>query len=385
MTGEVNPDVLVVGGSIAGATTALHLARLGHSVRILERARLPRRKACGEGLFAKGVDELEKLGVLPEIPTHSARLESLRMQLDGESVEAPLDRALGVRREALDALLLELASGAGVEVCRGVNVLGLIEGPDSYAGVRTDHGDFEAKLIVATDGLRSRLRQQAGLDASATRDLRYGVSAHLELPEQPPPRVDISFHDGYEVYVTPVGGPVVNVALLLSHERARSLAGDVEAGFTQLARSAPGRAAGRLLDAPAVAGPFQARSKRAWSRNLVLAGDAAGFYDGISGEGMSLALLSARACADAVHGFLNDGKTRHFEGYERALRRHQRNSALLARLNLALAARPSLGRRALRNLSRRPATFERLLSINQGLAGFDSLRPRDLTALFFGI
>jgi flavin-dependent dehydrogenase len=374
----------VVGGSIAGATTALRLARLGHSVRILERARLPRRKACGEGLFAKGVDELEKLGVLPEVLTQSARLESLRMQLDGESVEAALDKALGVRRETLDVLLLDLAASAGVEVYRGVNVLGLIDAADSYAGVRTDHGDFKAQVIVAADGLRSRLRQQCGLDASATRGLRYGVSAHMELPEQPRPRVNISFHDGYEVYVTPAGGPVVNVAVLISRERAGSLAGNLEAGFSQLARSGPGISAGHLLDAPAVAGPFQARSKRAWSHNLVLAGDAAGFYDGISGEGMSLALLSARGCAEAVHAYLNDGNTRHFELYDRALRRRQRNSTLLARLNLALAARPSLGLRALRNLSRRPATFERLLSINQGLGGFDSLRPRDLTALLFG-
>ncbi|HEY8745294.1 MAG TPA: FAD-dependent oxidoreductase, partial [Chloroflexota bacterium] len=70
-------DVVVVGASVAGATTAVHLARAGHSVLLLERSTAPRRKACGEGLFPAGVAELERLGVLPTLLPHAHVLDSL--------------------------------------------------------------------------------------------------------------------------------------------------------------------------------------------------------------------------------------------------------------------------------------------------------------------
>jgi flavin-dependent dehydrogenase len=126
----------------------------------------------------------------------------------------------------------------------------------------------------------------------------------------------------------------------------------------------------RLLDAPLVAGPF--RSGRAACGNAIKA-DAAGFFDGITGEGMSLALVSARHCAEAVDEFLATGSAEPLRRYERRRRSLARNSEILGRMTLALASREWTARRALRGLARRPETFAKLVAVSSGEARLWSL------------
>src|SRR5213079_605304 len=125
------------------------------------------------------------------------------------------------------------------------------------------------------------------------------------------------FEGGYELYVTPVGGRIVNAALLSRRAGMRRFAGDLAGEYARLLSAHRAFEGGfRLVDEPVAAGPFAAGCRRAWRANVVLAGDAAGFFDGISGEGMSVALASARDCAVAVDAFLRDGNHEHFRGYD---------------------------------------------------------------------
>src|SRR5690606_36275822 len=141
---------------------------------------------------------------------------------------------------------------------------------------------------------------------------------------------------------------------------------------------------GELLDEPMIMGPFPSSASALAKHNLVLAGDAAGFFDPITGEGMSLALQSAHDAASSIDAFLREGKHDVIQDYERRQRARARNSMLLARLCLFLARRPALGRRAIANMNRRPATFEKLVAINSGDAELRHLRPRDALALLLG-
>lgn len=378
-------DVLVAGASLAGATTAIHLARQGLSVRLIDKGQFPRRKCCGEGLFSRGVAELRDIGVLPEIEAQAGTLSAVRFSIQGCSAEARLGQgAIGVQRSLLDDAVLRACAAAGVEVELGVEARRLVETADGFA-VEIGSETVGARVLIAADGIRSGLRTQAGLDRPARRR-RYGVSAHLLLAEEPPPRVEVYFEQGYALYVTPVGGRLVNAAVLLERRGMEAMAGRLAEGFLDLVgRSALGRAF-ELVDEPLAAGPFPASAKALWrSPNLVLVGDAAGFHDGISGDGMSLALISARYCAGAVVSFLNTGSPRPFREYEQRRRRLARNSRLIASLILALASRPSLGRRAVLNLARKPDTFAKLAAINGGKLGLGSLRPRDIMALALGV
>jgi flavin-dependent dehydrogenase len=379
-------DVLVIGGSIAGAATAIHLAEAGHEVVLIERRAAYVRKACGEGLFPQGVAELARLGILEKLAGASQQLSGVRFNAGGASVIAPpgASEGLGIQRTVLDCAMLERARAAGVHIERGLTARGLIIQQRRAAGVRTDAGDLRARVVVGADGLNSRVRREAGLDALRRGD-RFGISAHLRLPQVPGPVVDVFFERGYELYLTPVGGAVVNAALLLCRAGLKRFAGNLAEEFEATLRRHRALAPGFVvIDQPLAAGPFVARARRAWRANVVLVGDAAGFFDGISGEGMSMALVSARACATAIDAHLRGGGSEPFRTYDRERRAMVRNSNLLARVSLVLGSNPRLAHAAVQNLQRHPSTFAKLTAINSGDAPLRSLRPRDLLALACG-
>ncbi len=378
-------DVVIAGASVAGAATAIHLTRLGRRVLLVDRAPFPRRKACGEGLFPAGVRELERLDVLERLRDSTQPLSAVRF-IAGDSEVAASFRSghgLGLERTVLDAALLSRACDAGVEVTTGVTVTGLVVSGGRVAALSTSAGPMPGRAFVAADGLHSRLRRRAGLDAR-TRPRRYGVTAHVAAAS-PADEVRVHVLPGYEVYFTPTGQGHANVAILAGRGVMRSFAGRAGAAFRELLAPIPELGgAVDLLDAPIAAGPFPARCTRAWRANLVLAGDAAGFFDGISGEGMSAALVSARDCAAAISEYLDSGDYSPLRGYDRLRRAVVRNSNLVSRLALVIAARPALARRAVANLALRPATFEKLVAINTGEAPLRALRPSDLSALLLG-
>ena len=385
-SGSAAYDVAVVGGSLAGAATAIHLSEAGHSVVLLEQARMFKRKACGEGLFPQGVRELERLGLLPAVLERSARLQGVRFHAGEALATAALGESggIGVRRESLDPLLLARAEAAGVEVRRGVTVRGLLRAGARLSGVATDQGDVLARVVVGADGLNSRTRRLAGLEGKR-RGSRYGISAHVRLRGDFGPFVDVYFERGYELYITPVGGREANAALLLGKLAMQQFAGELRARYELVLRAHAALGEGfELLDEPLAAGPFASSCTRPWRANLVLVGDAAGFFDGISGDGMSLALVSARHCAGAIHRYLRDAEYEAFREYAGRRSALVRSSNLLARVSLALGSRPGLARVAVRNLQRQPRTFEKLVAINSGETGLRSVRPRDLLALATG-
>ncbi|MGI8927361.1 MAG: NAD(P)/FAD-dependent oxidoreductase [Tepidiformaceae bacterium] len=378
-------DVAIAGGSLAGAATAIHLAAAGHSVVILERASFPRRKPCGEGLFPAGVRELCALG-LGSLVTRGVALEAVRFIAGDACVTAGLaDPGLGIERALLDGALLERAVAAGVDVRTGVTVRGFVSEGGRATGLVTSAGLVPARAVVAADGLHSRLRRQAGLERAGN-GARFGVSAHVAFAYPLPARVDVHFGRGRELYVTPVAAGVANVALLTRRAGMRVFAGARRPAFESLLATHPRFAGGfELLDEPLAAGPFWRHCSRPSRANFLLVGDAAGFHDGISGEGMSAALLSARAAASALDSYLASGSFEPFRRYDARRLAITRNSNLLARLSLFLGRDPRLARLAIANLARQPHTFARLLAVNAGEAPLSSLRLRDALALATGL
>jgi menaquinone-9 beta-reductase len=377
-------DVAVIGGSLAGGATALHLAKSGYRVILLERSASYQRKACGEGLFPRGVRELSRLGLLEEVRRFAAPLVGVRFLAGPARVEARFAglgwSALGVERSRLDPLLLERVHVAGVEVRRGVAMRSLIFSGDSIAGVRTNQGDIRARFVVGADGVGSRVRRQAGLDRHR-RSNRYGISAHIQLECDPEPFIDVHFRGGYEVYVTPVGRRMINLAILLDKRLLSPRPGTLHDWFTRIVDREFGSVFRSIVDGARAAGPFGRACTRPWRGNIALVGDAAGFLDAISGEGMSSALISARYCAAAVDEYLLGNGERALRQYGRRRAKLMRNSDLLARLTLALAARPAIAKRSIRQLARRPDTFVRLVSISAGDLPLHALRPSDALTL----
>ena len=394
-------DVVIVGGSVAGAATALFLARRGRSVVVLDRARFPRDKPCGEGVMPHGVDVLAVLGVLDEAQAAGATaLHGVRYILaGGATVAAPFPRTpgrsavgLGVRRLALDALLVgRLHAQAGVEICEGFRVRDLLWRGGVPCGVTDGEREARARVVVGADGLRSRVRTALGWDASRRWPRRYAVVGHFRLsPEQNlAPEVEVVLAQGMEAYLTPLGGGEALVALLGGRPLMRRFAGDLTAGYAAAVRNQPRLAAllggATLLPGVRATGPFAARAKRVAGPGALLVGDAAGFLDPITGEGIAAALVQARAAAAVIDRALADeGAIPDLSAYSAAHHRLTVTGNRLTWIALALCASPALSARAMRGLQHRDGLFSRLLAINCGHAGLGSITPRDWLALLPG-
>ena len=184
-------DVLVVGGGPAGSTAARLLAQLGWTVRLLDRARFPRPKPCGECLNPGAVAALERLGVLERV------LALQPASLDGWTVSAERAVARGrfphgagglsLDRARLDAALLDAARAAGVEVVEGTRVTGLVHtaeekraGTVAVLTAAPGHPVHRARIVVGADGLRSVVARALSAYRRSPRLRKLSITLHVE-------------------------------------------------------------------------------------------------------------------------------------------------------------------------------------------------------------
>ena len=351
-------DVAICGGGPAGLAAAIHCARAGFSTVVLERTPGPPDKACGEGLMPRGLEALERLSIVSDLPPDEcAPFRGIRyVQEDGGAVEARFARGtgLGVRRIALWRAVQQRAREAGAEI-RNVGVRGL-----SGGRLETDAGPLEARLVVAADGLNSALRRAAGLEVPVSGPRRFGLRRHFRLPPWSD-LVEVHWSAGAEAYVTPVGPGCVNVAFLWQEDALSE-----KASFDSLLDRFPAladRVRGATVESESRgAGPLSQRVKARTAAGLALIGDAAGYVDAITGQGLSLAFTSAELLVRSLPRELREpALSSALRRYEASLRAGWLRYAVPARSLLALARRPALRRRALGVLQRHPRWFSLLL------------------------
>jgi len=318
------PDVLVVGAGPAGSVAALVLARAGVRVRLIDRAVFPRDKLCGDTLNPGTMSMLDRLGVVDAIRQRALPITGMEITGPGGvkvSADYPgLVRGAALIRRDLDMLLVEAATRAGVAFDSGVTVRSpLLSGPyDHVVGVRAGIGgrpcDLRARLVIAADGRASKLAAAVGLSRFARAPRRWAFGAYFGDVTDTSARGEMHIQRAGYVGVAPLPGGIVNVCAVVESTGRSGRIAPADTLASAL-RDDPGLqerfARARQLSAVTTLGPLAVDASGAGRPGLLLAGDAAGFIDPMTGDGLRFAIRGGELAAQAALDELTSGSPAH--------------------------------------------------------------------------
>jgi geranylgeranyl reductase family protein len=390
-------DVIVVGAGPSGATTAYYLAQAGLEVLLLEKARFPREKVCGDGLTPRAVKALVAMGVDvgPDsgwLRNKGLRVIGYRMRLEMEWPELDSYPGYGLvrARASLDETLARRAQAAGAKLLEGVTVTGpVLDDAGNIVGVTAragaekanthDHdpersGDpeqtFRARVIVAADGNSSRLSVSMGLRKRDDRPLGVAVRTYYKSPRHDDDYLEswLDLWDGDRLlpgygWIFGMGDGTSNVGLGLLNTSAAFGNTDYRVLLRQWLKSMPDEwgfvEENRTEPVRGAALPMGFNRTPHYYRGLLLAGDAAGMVNPFNGEGIAYAMESGEILAHTIAQALarpTPAETeRVLRGYPRALQEAYGGYYTLGRVFVQLIGRPELMRFAARHGMKRPA------------------------------
>jgi menaquinone-9 beta-reductase len=389
-------DVIVVGAGPSGATTAYYLAQAGINVLVLEKARFPREKVCGDGLTPRAVKALVAMGVDTSREAGWLRNKGLRvigagmrLELDWPDLDAYPGYGLVRPRASFDEILARRAQSAGAKLLEEHTVTGPVR--DDRTGVitgvtATSEGatrTYRAPVVVAADGNSSRLAIAMGLHKREDRPIGVAVRTYYASPRHDDDYLEswLDLWDGDKLlpgygWVFGMGDGTSNVGLgLLNTSKAfgntdyrnllkRWLAGMPEEwGYVEENRTEPVRGA---------ALPMGFNRTPAYYKGLLLAGDSAGMVNPFNGEGIAYAMESgevlARVISQALARPTRQQTERVLATYPDALRDAYGGYYALGRLFVQLIGRPQLMRYATRKGMNRPALMRFALKLLANLS-----------------
>jgi menaquinone-9 beta-reductase len=329
-------EVTVVGAGPAGSTAALVLARAGVRVRIIDRARFPREKLCGDTLNPGALSILERLGLRALVEERALRISGMTVTgPGGAQVSADYPRGLcaaAISRRDLDAMLVKAAMAAGAAFEPGVHACGPTLGDDgrTVTGVRAcGNGQtlaLSSRVVIGAEGRHARLAFALGLSRFVSAPKRWAFGAYYEGVGELGSRGEMHIRpDGY-IGVAPLPGGIANVCVVreqasfrLKPEATRTSDSAVASGFSRKGSAIVTNAiaadpllrvrfvAARQVSPVTTLGPLGIESKAAGCPGLLLAGDAAGFVDPMTGDGLRFALRGGELAAHAALRELESG------------------------------------------------------------------------------
>jgi flavin-dependent dehydrogenase len=392
-------DVWVVGGGPAGSVTAVLLAEAGWSVGLLERAPLPRPKPCGECLNPGAVSVLRRIGLLERVLALApATLAGWEIRSGGIRAVADfppgVGRALALPRDALDAVLVDAARAHGVMVEEEVTVRRVTECPRD--GARTlvtrepdgSPGARSARFVVGADGLRSVVARSIDAPRRRPRLRKLSLTVRVRGRRSAAERGLVAIGQGITVGLAPVNRAASswNLTVVVDALHARAAAADPFTFVLASARSA----GGRWLEGPTVtggpwaSGPFDWPMRRVTADGLLLVGDASGYYDPLTGQGIFRALRSAELAAEAIDAALRRGRASRSDlrGYALRHRAAFATGGAVQRAVELVVSRRLLRDRMVNRLAARPSALRALLGVTgDGAPARSLLRPEVLSAL----
>lgn len=373
-------EVVVVGGGPAGSTTAAYLAQAGHDVLLLERAVRPQGKACSELSSPALSRELASLGAAGKyFGAGPALIASTNVVTAGGSVlplrysgaPRPGVSATSMLRMELDPMLLEFARRQGVEVRLGCRAVPLIEsGRCAGVEVASPHGGtstIRAALTIGADGVHSLLACRAGGRRAMLWPRRLGLSVHYEGVDWPEQLCEMHVGNWAYAGISPTSSGLTSVGVGIDLRRAGAARNTPAELFDLVLAQFPAVSArlgsGRRVDRIRGVGPMAYTVERAAGGGWALVGDAAGFTDPFTGEGIYRAVRGARLAAEVYSPALRGRVSEPESVYARERRSVFAHKAVVVKLIQLFISYPALLEYAAPRLAGRPEVLARFTSV----------------------
>ena len=385
-------DAIVVGAGPAGSSTASRLADAGLTVALLDRAVRPRPAVCGEFLSPGCQSLLADLGVLSLLRKQGRTLNGIQIHApSGEELTAHYPRAaapaLSLRRSQLDPVLLEAAVCRGTQFFPGHQVSDVLFDDGAVQGVRAQRQGREVvlrgRLVVGADGRHSVVARRLGLVATDPRLDKLAFIGYVERAERQDDCAEIFLGRQRYAILNPVAPDLTNVGLVLNRREFRPGV-DPACQFLEAAATIPGLMPrlehSRLLAPPRCLGPLAYRAQAVTASGAALVGDAAGFLDPFTGEGIHAGLRGGKLLARTAVRALETAESPVLRTYATAWRQQFLPKWRLCMLFQHAIHRPVLAAWLVARLGRRPRLLERMMAVVGDLASPASLRPEVLYA-----
>lgn len=387
-------EVVVVGGGPAGSACALALARGGVAVTLIERQRFPRRKVCGEYLSVGALDALDALGLGARIAAAGRPLRGVRIMPRGI---APFELrfpkpALACERALLDTLLLDAAREAGALILQAHAADVTFDGDRAAAVVvREPSGDnrtIAARFIVGADGAGSLVARKLGLAQRSRGPQRFALGGHYRGLGAFGGCIEMYVGRDAYVALNPLDEERCNAMVIVPERNLSGWSRDIDRRLSEsVAALCGGRRAvvnAHRIGARVSIGPLAFRVQAVTWPGALLVGDAAGFLDPFTGQGVLLALCGARAASEAIVAALRRRGAERTAMATYALQRERdfRMRGRVGRLVDLLVDVPFLARRGAERLRAQPELAATLLAaVAGGVAPERALRPAFLGRL----
>ncbi len=409
-------DAIIVGAGPAGSAAAILLARQGYHVGLMDKASFPRDKACAEYMSPAIEGILKRLGVLGQV--EAARPAHLRgfdiytpggrsFRADFAGVTRPDGRpyyeyGLAFPRHLFDHLLVERARSLGVTVLENtrlhdfqvervgrqasVSVAVQMGQPARVAAsgaaaapakaerkAETGTTTQRARLLVAADGVHSMIARRLGVQQPSARHRKIALVTHMRGIRDLGLYGEMHVLPGRYVGLAPLERPEVgdlcNVAVVVDEREAPGLAGRVDAFFAEALRCFPALAprlaeARRTKNILAIS-RLAVEARRFSAEGVMLVGDATGFYDPFTGEGIYRALRGAEILAGVAGAALaaNDCSAERLRAYDRLHRREFRGKRLIEHIVQELITRPWLAEYVAGRFARRKPLADTIMGV----------------------
>lgn len=302
-------DVAIAGAGPAGSLAALILARAGLRVRLFDRARFPRHKLCGDTLNPGALAVLRRhLDVSLLLATSDPIDGMILTGPRGVTVRAAYGDGIAGRaitREVLDHWLVRCAVDAGASLEDNVSVTAPAVVDGKIGGLMVANRGaavlHRARIVIAADGRRSKVALARGLSHQPSRPRRWAIGAYFTGVPGDTRFGEMHVRQGHYIGVAPLPGGVTNACLVVPHasgdEPLKAPADLLRRSLNDDPQLSSRFANARAVGPPTTLGPMAVEACGAGEPGLLLAGDAAGFIDPMTGDGLRFALRGAELAA----------------------------------------------------------------------------------------